>query len=333
MGLLVYLTGSKRPGRAGGLFSRQGLAALSFAILIGGGIAGWARWELSSVLSIDQGARMSFAISDISGDCGTPSFYMISRDTEAGTVYQVLIDVLGGKNRFPDFGGKGTAAPVLSLPPQRRPGVGLGRALVETCEHMRFEIAGTFGTTRVGADLAGMAEMAKPGASSGVRLEENRTNRMVLRYDKPEEAGADIGLFAVTFTGIRDRWQYGYKRIAFENAGARALNIFLFEEDGYLFLNDTLSPIHPPGVKHAYADIHLEHAGMVNGDSADVIRKKPTSDLELQHHLVNISTVFGIGISLLIEGLLFFLLACARMLNQETPSGGETAATGGREAG
>lgn len=324
MGLMVYLTGSNKPRRSG-LLSRQGFVALFFAVAIGGAITIWARLELSSILSIAPGAKMALSIADVDGDCGTPSFYVISRDTDDGTVYQMLVDVLGGRNRFPDFGGRGTAAPVLSLPPRRRPGVGLGRGLADSCRTMRFELSGTFGAVRVGADLAGMADMAKPGDTSGVRLDGRSSGKIALRYDKPDDPGADIGLFALTFTDISDRWQYGYKRIAFENTGARALNIFLFEEDGYLFLNDTLSPIHPPGIKHAYADIHLESAGMVNGDSADVIRKRPTSDLELQHHLVNISTVFGIGISLLIEGLLFFLLAFARTLKHHPPSDGRTA--------
>ncbi len=326
MGLMVYLTGSGGSRRRTGLFSRQGFIALFFAVAVGGAITVWARLELSAILSIEPGARMALDITDHDGNCGTPSFYMISRDTDDGAAYQVLVDVLGGRNRFPDFGGRGTAAPVLSLPPQRRPGVGLGRGLIDSCRNMRFEITGTFDDVRIGADLAGMANMAKPSAASGVRLEKKSDGHIALRYDKPDNPGADVGLFGLTFTGAGDRWQYGYKRIAFENTGARALNIFLFEEDGYLFLNDTLSPIHPPGIKHAYADIHLESAGTVNGDSADVIRKRPTSDLELQHHLVNISTVFGIGISLLIEGILFFLLAFARMLKVDPPPDGDVAA-------
>ena len=41
------------------------------------------------------------------------------------------------------------------------------------------------------------------------------------------------------------------------------------------------------------------------------MRRRPTSDLELQQALINLSTVFGIGISLLVEGVLILLVSIA----------------------
>jgi hypothetical protein len=114
-----------------------------------------------------------------------------------------------------------------------------------------------------------------------------------------------------TLREVRDGWQFGHKRVRFANDGALGVNIFLYEEPGYLFLNEYFSLVRPPNVRRSYVDIHLEMMGGGFASSADVVRRRPTSDLELQQALINLSTVFGIAVSLLVEGVLILLVSLA----------------------
>ena len=57
--------------------------------------------------------------------------------------------------------------------------------------------------------------------------------------------------------------------------------------------------------------MHLAAPGGAAESSAVVYRRSPTADIELQHDLVGISTIFGIGISLLVEGVIVLVISLA----------------------
>jgi hypothetical protein len=285
------------------------LAILGAAILIGGGLALWARFQLNAVLDIRSHAEIALAVEDFSGDCGTPALYVLPMAAGSETDYRVLLDFLGGPNRFPDLGGA-SATSVLALPESRRPGVGLGRGLVNSCDSMTVSIVGGFGDV----------ESSNSDAVTLAHPEQGVLNVVYTRPADPSEAAALTGF---TLRRVEDAWQFGHKRVRFANAGSHGVNVFLYEEPDFLFLNENFSPVRPPNVRRSFVDIHLEMMGGVHASTADVVRRRPTSDLELQNRLISLSTLFGIGISLLVEGVLILLISVAAA----------AAATAGRNVG
>ena len=291
----------------GGLFARLGgrafqvtILILGAAILIGGGLALSARHQLNAILEVRSYAEIAVAIEDSVGDCGTPALYVVPVAAGEGSDYQVVVDMLGGSNRFPELGGE-AATSVLMLPQSRRPGVGLGRGLLATCDRMTLSITGAF-------------REVVPGEAGASKLETSEPDVLRVTYVRPDEPSDSNALASFTLKGVWDAWQFGHKRVRFVNAGPRGINVFLFEEPDYLFLNENFSFVRPPNVRRSYADIHLEMMGGVYASSADVIRRRPTSDLELQNRLISSSTLFGIGISLFVEGVLILLVSIATAL-------------------
>lgn len=187
------------------------------------------------------------------------------------------------------------------LPQSRRPGVGLGRGLLASCESMTLSIVGGF-------------REVEPGESGASTLETLEPDMLRVVYARPDEPSDSAALASFTLKGVWDTWQFGHKRVRFVNAGAEGVNAFLFEEPDYLFLNENFSLVRPPNVRRSYADIHLEMMGGVYASTADVVRRRPTSDLELQNRLISLSTLFGIGISLFVEGVLILLVSIATAL-------------------
>jgi hypothetical protein len=288
----------------GGMFARLGgrgfrltLVILGAAILIGGGLALWARLQLNAVLEIRGDAEIAVALEAFSGDCGTPALYVLPIAAGAGTDYRVVLDFLGGPNRFPELGGA-SATSVLMLPESRRPGVGLGRGLLDSCDSMTISIVGGF--EDVEPEDAGAATLENPGP--GV---------LRLSYVRPAEPSDTAALTSFMLRQVADAWQFGHKRVRFANGGGYGVNIFLYEEPDFLFLNENFSLVRPPNVRRSYVDIHLEMMGGMYASTADVVRRRPTSDLELQNRLIDLSTLFGIGISLLVEGVLILLVSVA----------------------
>ena len=243
------------------------------------------------------------------GFCGTPALYIQPEVNGSGrSDYRVLVDMIGGPNRFPDLSGE-TAVAVLSLPESRRPGVGLGRGLPDRCEIVRLRIDG---------DFAGVADIADAGAT---KITPGEPGIVTVEYRLPEAAHEDAAIARFILRDVPDVWQFGHKRVQFLNGSAQGVNIFLYEEPGYLFLNENFAFVRPPNVRRGFVDIHLEMMGGQFASSADVVRRRPTSDLELQQSLINLSTVFGIGVSLLVEGILILLVSVATSMQPRAPEG------------
>ncbi len=301
MGVTLISMAGRAFRRLGGPRARRPLLVIAVAILIGGGLALWARIGLNRLLHIGPPAVIAVTVEARGEFCGTPSLYLVP---VAGggdrTDYRAVVDVLGGPNRFPGLAGE-IAAPVLALPESRRPGVGLGRGLPDRCAEVRLRIEGDFGAVGEIED----------GAATTVVSE--RPGLAVVSYRRPEEPGPTAATATATarFTlfGVDDLWQFGHKRAQFLNGGREGVNVFLYEEEGYLFLNENFAFVRPPNVRRGFVDIHLERMGGRYASSADVVRRRPTSDLELQQSLINLSTVFGIGVSLLVEGVLILLVS------------------------
>ncbi len=299
---------TKRVRKITGRLSR-GTAILVLVIALGAGLALWSRMQIAWLLRIEDGAELTLATGDIAGDCGTPALYVLPETGKNAVTYRILVDFLGGANRFSMIGGGGTV-PVLALPATRPPGVGLGRGLDERCEAMTLTISGAFASQASEADFPGVGPVAS-GAQGNMDMRADKAGTIVLTYDKPANPDPRAALMALTLSGIADRWQHGARRIAFTNTGARDMNVFLYEQEGYLFLNEQDAPVRPIGTRRSYVDVHLAAANDDADSTVVVYRRKPTADIELQHDLIGISTVFGIGISLLIEGALILAISLA----------------------
>lgn len=289
----------------------SGLAVIVFGtILIGAGLAVGARVALDRLLAIQSGAAFELDVSGAAGDCGTPSLYVLPSGSAADSRYDVLVDFLGGGNRFPRLGGVAATTPVLALPEDRPPGVGLGRGLLAGCASMDLTIRGPFTYAGSAASFPGV-DMLPMAESANVSVANRGPGLLELRYRARSGGKENDALATVTLTGISDLWQYAYKRAAFTNQGAHDVNVFFYQEPGFLFVNSNDNVVRPINTNRSFADAHLSAASDQSQNSVVIYRRKPTSDIELQHALISISTVFGIGVSLLVEGVVFGLITLA----------------------
>ncbi|MCA9241807.1 MAG: hypothetical protein KDA37_16470 [Planctomycetales bacterium] len=302
---LLTLVGLRRSGRS------PTLAIITAGtLLIGGATAIGARLQLDNLLAIAPGADIDFVLDDVVGDCGTPSVYVLPETGDATTDYVVMIDFLGGANRFPQLGSTQDATPVLVLPEDRPPGVGLGRGLPASCQTMSLTLSGGFDLAGRVVDLSGAGNL-KSESMASISFELTPPGAVTISYARPEAAEASAALAAFRLTGVADLWQYAYKRVGLINRGMHDVNVFFYQEPGYLFVNSFDNNVRPIGASRSYADAHLAAAGS-SENSVVVYRRRPTAEIELQHALITISTVFGIGISLAIEGAVLALVALAR---------------------
>jgi hypothetical protein len=301
---LLTLIGLRRAGRG---WTLAVITAGTF--VIGGAIAVGARLQLDRLLSIAPGADVEITVFDVIGDCGTPSLYVLPEARDERTDFLVLVDFLGGVNRFPQLGGAQATTPVLILPEDRPPGVGLGRGLPASCQSMSLGLSGGFDFAGPATSVPGVADIpALTNVAYGPA-----PDVLTLTYDLIHDGAgaADRALAAFRLTDIADLWQYAYKRIGLINRGARDVNVFFYEEPGYLFVNSFDNNVRPISASRSYADAHLAASGSAE-DSVVVYRRKPTAEIELQHALITISTLFGIGVSLAIEGAVLALVALVR---------------------
>ena len=307
MGIALFSMAGQALRRLGTRRARLPVVIMLIAIVLGGSLALWARLNLNRLLEIHPSVVLAATIEAHEGFCGTPALYIQPEPTGSGrSDYRVLVDMIGGPNRFPDLSGE-TAVSVLSLPESRRPGVGLGRGLPDRCEIVRLRIDG---------DFTGVTDIADAGATKVIP---DGPGAVTVEYRLPEAAHEDAAIARFVLRDVPDVWQFGHKRVQFINGSAQGVNIFLYEEPGYLFLNENFAFVRPPNVRRGFVDIHLEMMGGQFASSADVVRRRPTSDLELQQSLINLSTVFGIGISLLVEGILILLVSVATSMRPRTP--------------
>jgi len=308
--MALIATGLKRRWLSVAKRSLSRTAIILVAMLVvGAAIALWARWRIDALLTVDDGAELVFRIDDIEGDCGTPSIYLDPESAGNRTRYRLLIDFLGGRNRFPTLGG-GDTVPVLRLPASRPPGVGLGRGLPETCMSIAMSISGSFTDHRFENRIAGV-DTVPPAETPHMSMNGPDGRHIQLKYEKPARPTGAAALVAITLDGVADRWQQGSKRVTLVNEGTRDLNVFVHEEEGYLFVNELDSLVRPIGVRRAYVDTHLAGRNESADNAVVVYRRSPTAEIELQHALVGISTIFGIGVSLFVEGVIVLLISFA----------------------
>ena len=153
MAILLVESLTHRFRQAAGRLSR-GTLILFAVIALGAGLSAWSRLQIGALLRVDDGAVLTASVADLRGDCGTPSLYVLPVEAGHQSTYRILVDFLGGANRFPTIGG-GATVPVLALPAARPPGVGLGRGLEDRCEAMTLRIEGAFASPSVDADFPG----------------------------------------------------------------------------------------------------------------------------------------------------------------------------------
>lgn len=283
---------------------------LAVSILGGAGLTIGARLQLDNLLTVSSGANIEISIDDVEGDCGTPSLYVLPSTNGQTSTLRVLVDFLGGVNRFPTLGGVEATTPVLVLPEDRASGVGLGRGLPERCQSMQLQISGDFVFSGVAAQFPGVG-MVDMQAMSNIGVSQNEEGQVTLDYRRTAGDVAGDALVAFELAELADLWQYAYKRVGFVNRGMRDVNVFFYEEPGYLFVNSFDNNVRPVSANRSFVDAHLATSAQAGDNSVVIYRRKPTAEIELQRALISISTLFGIGVSLLIEGLVFGLVTLA----------------------
>lgn len=296
---LIWLQGALKGARR-----RWVASVLAVSILGGAGLTLWARVQLDNLLAVSPGANIELSVHDVDGDCGTPTLYVLPETIGERSDYLVLVDFLGGVNRFPMLGGVEATTPVLVLPENRAPGIGLGRGLLARCNSMQLQLSGDFLLVGAAEQFPGVGVVDMRGMRN-VTVAEGGDGVVSLSYSRPASANDSDALVAFRLTQLADLWQYAYKRVGFVNRGGRDVNVFFYEEPGYLFVNSFDNNVRPVSANRSYVDAHLATTEQAGDNSVVVYRRKPTAEIELQHALISISTLFGIGVSLLIEGLVF----------------------------
>jgi hypothetical protein len=307
MPLLALRNGPGRLRRLLG-FGRRPAVVLGIVILAGLSITLWARARIDALLLVSSGARINLHVSERTGDCGTPALYVVGGMNGETSAYSVLVDFLGGPNRFSVIGGE-TTVPVLALPVARPPGVGLGRGLPERCAVIDLQISGDFADAREDRfpALAAMALADRPN----ITWRDLPGGGVGLRYERAENSAQEKALVSLKLSGVSDRWQSGQQRTIFANTGKGDVNVFMYDEAGYQFVNEMDAVVRPIGTRRAYVDVNLAPPNEAQDNTVVVYRRRATSDIELQHDLIGISTVFGIGVSLIVEGLLVLVISIA----------------------
>jgi hypothetical protein len=297
--------------------SRNFVILLSLSL--GGALFLWARAELNSMFARDETGEIAFRVVNADPGCAAPSLYLLPDRTREGS-YFVAFDMLGGGIGDPSTMNIGRPAVALSFsgggvdPIQERPG-SLG-----DCRRMEF-ILGDSDDRLIPLTQEEIAEITNVGWPASSQLPGG--SGVGVSFDLTEDADEASTRAAFRIEGVRDVWQYGYRRINFWNSGRTPVNVFLLGEPGYSFMSETFDPISVPVRNRSIVAMHLAGIGRDSDNGYQVVSRLIDYDARLQSRLIMVSTVFGIGISLMVEGVILGLLKLARRLKGEG-AGGES---------
>jgi hypothetical protein len=278
------------------------------SLVIGVGLFLWARSELNAMFARDETGEIAVRISDASPGCTTPSLYLLPDGDRPGSYY-VAFDMLGGGIGDPSIMNVGRPSEALVYSGDGSKLTNVPRATSAECRHMELAVSGPEGrliplTPKEVGDVANVPwpGSATSGDGDGIRVV----------FDLADGADEAAARTAFRVEGIRDVWQYGYRRLNVRNIGRAPVNAYLLGDRGYAFMSETSDPISTPVSRRSVVAMHLTGPGIEGGNAYQVTSRLTDYDARLQARLINVSTVFGIGISLMVEGFILLLLRLAR---------------------
>lgn len=301
-------TGAQPPRNALQLIRPILTPIVLLSMLVGGGMSLWARYQLNNIFDTEGEAELSVAVGATKGLCSAPAIYIQPIASDGLTEYELVIDMLGGGYRHPNFHGAGRADAVItsSTMPQsssRAPESGFG----EQCEQVDLALSGEFKDATSNIDFTGLIAGQSQGESPlVVRKDEGYVELSYIRGPIFNERGAWVSL---RLTEIDDRWQFQHRRTLISNGGSSPVDVFFLDDQQFLFMNENYEPIRRASRRRAMVAVTLAPPGVATDNSFEIVRRKPTYEVELQSLLINVSTIFGIGVSLFVEGFLLFLIA------------------------
>jgi hypothetical protein len=288
------------------------------SLILGGGLFLWARSELDSMFARDETGEIVVGVGKAAEGCAPPSLYLMPLAKAPGT-YLGVIDALGGGIADPSIMNIGRPSVALSyggtadVDPLSAP-----RAAPAACARMVVNLSG--GLERVvPLGEADRQRVNVAPAANAKMTEDGGTTSFIFDFAE----GADDASVRAAFRieGVHDIWQYGYRRINFWNSGRTPVNVFLLGEPGYSFMSETFDPISVPVRNRSIVAMHLAGIGRDSDNGYQVVSRLIDYDARLQSRLIMVSTVFGIGISLMVEGVILGLLKLARRLKGEGAGG------------
>ena len=249
--------------------------------------------------------------------CAPPSLYFIPSDDEPG-VYLGAIDFLGGGIADPSIMNIGRPSVALQYDGGRGDvPLAAPRARPDECSAMALRLTGGFERVAKLHDRDKDQVNVSPGAGVTIVEEDGSTTFRLNLADSADEAAARIG-FRVE--GVRDIWQFGYRRMNFWNSARAPINVFLLGDRDFAFMSQNFEPVLAPLRARSVAAIHLSPLGRDGGNAFQVFSRYLDYDARLQSWLITVSTVFGIGISLMVEGVILLLLRVTRYFRSSEDS-------------
>ena len=292
------------------VFGSRSLVIL-ITLVIGAILFVWARIELAAMFERNETGEMVVGVVDADPGCVAPSLYL-APDMEQPGSYLAVLDMFGGGLADPSIMNVGR--------PRVAVAVGAGeplagaRAGLADCRRMAFRLPGRAVALSPAED--GGRTNVPPSAFATLTPEGDAT---ILRFDLPADAEETAGRTAVRIDGIADAWQYGYRRLNLWNRGRSAVRVILLDTPGYAFLSGHFDPMQGPVRGRSVVAGTLAPPGLSDESAFQVYSRLVDYEGRLQARLLTVSTVFGIGISLLVEGTILLLLKLARRLSPEAP--------------
>ena len=293
---------------------RRTVGSRSFVIFIsltlGLALFLWARNELAEMFERNETGEIVVGVAEAAEGCVPPSLYFIPVSDEPG-VYLGVVDFLGGGIADPSIMniGRPSAAMTYDGGKQVDPFDGQ-RAIPAACPSMIVRLSGGF--ERIVPIVDGDDARVNVAAGSAVDMS-GQAGEAVFTLDLAEGIDEAAARTPFRIEGVRDIWQFGYRRINFWNSGRVPVNVFLLDEPDFAFMSQNFEPILAPLRTRAIVAMHLSPIGRDGGNAFQVFSRYLDYDARLQSWLITVSTVFGIGISLMVEGIILLLLRMSRI--------------------
>lgn len=270
---------------------------------VGAVLFGWARYELAAMFERNETGEIVFGVAEADPGCVAPSLYLMPDGDRAGS-YFAVIDMLGGGIADPGIMNIGRPSVALSAgtDPREAP-----RATAADCAHMAFRLPGRLTPVTTGPDSERTNATVSAAATASAEGDAS-----IVRFALAAGADDAAARSAYRLDGIDDLWQFGIRRLNLWNSGRLPVNVFLLDAPGYAFLSDTFDPLKPPVRGRSVAALALTRPNLDGTNAFQAYSRLIDYDARLQSRLLTVSTVFGIGISLLVEGFILAALRIAR---------------------
>ncbi len=266
----------------------------------------WARYELGRTFASVETGEIVVRVGEAAAGCKAPSLYLLPLETPGA--YLGVVDFLGGGIADRSILNIGRASIALSYDGgENARATEAPRADAAACTSMTVDITG--GISRIVPLTESDQALANVAPSSAVTMKTSEGGATFVFTGSQDESKART---AFRIEGVRDAWQYAYRRLNLWNAGRGPVDVFLLAAPDTVFMSDSMEPIKAPLRNRSVAAIHLAAPGALAGNGYQVYSRFLDYDARLQSRLITVSTFFGIGISLMVEGLVLVLLRVAK---------------------